>query len=130
MLATGGSPKVEIFDVQESTEPQTCTLPDFPIDLEGAVAKIFDNTPWICGGTEKNEFAKNLGSDKCFSLDIANNRPSWKSRLDSSMKQSRSQPAAAFIRNKANNATVSMMCPVLDSYPFEIRIVMLYHLFL
>ena len=106
MLATGGSPKVEIFDVQQSTEPQTCTLPDFPIDLEDAVAKIFDNTPWICGGTEKD--SKKLGSDKCFSLDIANNRPSWKSRLDSSMKQSRSQPAAALIQNKANNATVSM----------------------
>ena len=104
MLATGGSPKVEIFDVQQSTEPQTCTLPDFPIDLEDAVAKIFDNTPWICGGTEKD--SKKLGSDKCFSLDIANNRPSWKSRLDSSMKQSRSQPAAALIQNKANNATV------------------------
>ena len=119
MLATGGSPKVEIFDVQECMEPQTCTLPDFPINLEDAVAKIFDNTPWICGGTEKD--SKKLGSDKCFSLDIANNRPSWKSRLDSSMKQSRSQPAAALIQNKANNATVSMICPVVDSNTFEIR---------
>ena len=118
MLATGGSPKVEIFDVQKSTQPQTCTLPDFPIvDLEDAVAKIFDNTPWICGGNEKN--SEKLGSDKCFSLNIANNRPSWKSRLDSSMKQSRSQPAAALIQNKANNATVSknVICPVVDSNP-------------
>ena len=122
MLASGGNRTVEIFDVQERSEPTACQLPDLPIDLEDAVAKIFDNTPWICGGTENNEFAKKLGSDKCFSLHITNNRPSWKSRLDSSMKQSRSQPAAALIRNKANNATVSTICPVVDSNPFETRI--------
>ena len=116
MLATGGSRKVEIFDVQESTEAPACNLFDFPINLENAVAAIFDNTPWICGGNENTEdFSK-----KCFSLDMASR--SWKSRLNSTMKKSRSQSAAALIRNKANNATVSMMCPVLDSNPFEIRI--------
>ena len=102
MLATGGSRKVEIFDVQESTEPPACDLFDFPINLENAVATIFDNTPWICGGNENtDDFSK-----KCFSLDMASR--SWKSRLNSNMKKSRTQSAAAFIRNKANNATVSM----------------------
>ena len=107
MLATGGNRKVEIFDVQKSTEPSACSLPDFPIDLKDAVAKIFDNTPWICGGGFLN---KTGFSDQCFSLDTASNgRPSWRSRFNSSMKQSRSQPAAALIQNKANTATVNMI---------------------
>ena len=115
MLATGGSRKVEIVDVQESSEPPACHLFDFPINLENAVATIFDNKPWICGGIENTtDFSK-----KCFSLDIASG--TWKSRLDSSMKRSRSQPAAAFIRNKANNATVSMISPAVDSNPFGMR---------
>ena len=115
MLATGGSRKVEIVDVQESSEPPACHLFDFPINLENAVATIVDNKPWICGGIENTaDFSK-----KCFSLDIASG--TWKSRLDSSMKKSRSQPAAAFIRNKANNATVSMISPVVDSNPFGMR---------
>ena len=105
MLATGGNQTVEIFDVQESTDPPACQLPKFPMDLKDAVAKIFDNTVWICGGSlDQTGF-----SDQCFTLDIANNRASWKSRLDSSMKQSRSQPAAALIQNEANNATVNMI---------------------
>ena len=115
MLATGGNREVEIFDVQESTELPACKLFNFPINLENAVASMFDNTPWICGGIENTtDFSK-----KCFSLDIASG--TWKSRLDSSMKRSRSQPAAAFIRNRANNATVSMISPAVDSNPFGMR---------
>ena len=107
MLATGGNRKVEIFDVQESTEPSACSLPDFPIDSEDAVAKIFDNKPWICGGGFMN---KTGFSDQCFFLDTASNGyPSWKSQFNSSMKQSRSQPAAALIRNKANTDTVNII---------------------
>ena len=75
MLATGGSRKVEIFDAQECTEPSTCQLPDLQIDLEDAVAKIFDNKPWICGGGFMN---KTGFSDQCFYLDTASNGcPSW-----------------------------------------------------
>ena len=104
MLATGGNRKVEIFDVQQSTEAQACNLFDFPINLENAVATMFDNTPWICGGIENTEdFSK-----KCFSLDMASR--SWKSRLNSTMKKSRSQSAATLIRNKHNKATVSIIC--------------------
>ena len=107
MLATGGSRKVEIFDVQECAEPSTCQLPDLQIDLEDAVAKIFDNKPWICGGGFINETGF---SDQCFYLDTASNGyPSWKSQFNSSMKKSRSQPAAALIRNKANTDTVNII---------------------
>ena len=101
MLATGGNQTVEIINVQdpESTDCQT-SLPDFPVDVEDAVAKIYNNTPWICGGGAVKD---DSFSDKCFSLDVANNK--WINQ--SSLQFSRAQSAAALIQNGTNGAEVN-----------------------
>ena len=100
MLATGGNQTVEIINVQdpESSDCQTF-LPDFPLDVENAVAKIYNHTPWICGGNVKGDGF----SDQCFSLDVATNK--WINQ--SSMQFSRSQSAAALIQNGPNGAQVN-----------------------
>ena len=90
MLATGGSRKVEILDVEGSLDCKI-SLPDFPVNLENAVAKLFNHTPWICGGNlidgNKNS------SSQCFSLDVTNLK--WIEQP--SMIYSRSQSAASVV---------------------------------
>ena len=101
MLATGGSLKVEILDVEGSSNCQA-SLPDFPMDLENAVAKLFNHPPWICGGNLINGF-KNYSS-QCFSLDVTNQE--WINQ--SSMIYSRSQLAAALIvQDQTDNSQVN-----------------------